>query len=282
MRRRKRDQHLISLLVPMGGEDRFRHADWSWLERYYRDHLGCEAEIIVGRDRRSDKRWYRRPLPFSKTTAINDAFRRSHGDIIVLLDTDCYIDTKVITHCADRIRAAHKRHVRLWFVPYREIYRLTAKATREVLASEPWHPLRFSTPPPREDYEDNQGSGPSTGHRYGAMIMIMPREAFECVGGMDPRFRGWGGDDVSFLHALDALWSWPNGHKNTPNDVLHLWHPKHDSPWGDDRSPWRIRMWVNQIEAGINDWLAMCYASAAKSPKSMRKLVDDGLGKKRK
>jgi hypothetical protein len=112
------------------------------------------------------------------------------------------------------------------------------------------------------------------------MIMIMPRQAFEAVGGMDPRFRGWGGDDGSFVHALDALWSWPNGHKNTPNDVLHLWHTKYDAPDVTERAPWRTRMWADQDVPGANDWLAMCYVAASKSPKSMRKIVDDGLSRK--
>lgn len=280
MRRRKPPARLISILVPMGGTDRFRKANWNWLRAYYSEHLGDEIEIIIGRDRKSEKRWYRKPLPFSKTCAVNDAFSRSRGDIIAILDADAYIETGVITHCAERIRAAGRRGVRLFFVPYREIFRLTPKATREVIASEPWNPLRFSDPPPADDVENSHGSGPSSGREYGAMIMILPRIAFECVGGMEPRARGWGADDLCFLLALDALWSWPSGHKNTPNDVLHLWHPKHDSPWSEDRSPWRTRMWANQTEPGGNDWLATCYKSAAQSPKSMRKLVDEGLGKR--
>lgn len=279
MRRRKRPDNLISILVPMGGTDRFRHADWSWLRQYYIEHLGASIEIIIGRDRKSEQRWYRKPLPFSKTCAVNDAFKRSHGDIIVILDSDAYIETGVITHCAERIRAARERCVRLWFIPYKLIARLTPAATREVLASEPWNPLRFSDPPPPNDVEDNNGSGPSSGKDYGAMIMILPREAFECVGGMDPRMRGWGGDDGSFVHAVDCLWSWPNGHKNTPNDVLHLWHPKFDAPHGPNDPPWRTRIWANQDVPGGNDWLAMCYKTASKSPKSMRKLVDEGFKK---
>jgi len=278
MPRRKRPAHLISILVPIGGHDVYRTVNWEWVRAYLEFHLGDKIEIVVGRDRR---RWSRDRRPFSKTIAVNNAFHRSHGDIVCVMDADVYIDADVITHCADRIRAARKRGIKLWFVPYREIYRLTPEATGELIDSPPWHPLRFSDPPPPHDVEGHEASGPSNGRDYGAMITIMGREAFECVGGMEPRARGWGADDLCFLQALDALYSWPNGHKNTPNDVLHLWHPRIDAQDVADRSPWRTRMWAEQETPGSNDWLAMCYNVASKSPKSMRKLVDEGLGRRK-
>jgi hypothetical protein len=163
----------------------------------------------------------------------------------------------------------------MWFVPYHYIYRLTPKATRRVLHSDPCHPHRFPTPPDPCDVEDTTGSG--HGHRYGAMITIMPREAFEAVGGMDERFRGWGGEDVSFLRALDTLWV---KHKNTPNDVLHLWHPKFhigDAEPENATESWKTRIWDGQEHARTNDWLSMQYDSATNKRKNMRALVQAGF-----
>lgn len=180
---------MISLLVPFGGKDPRRAEVWEWLEQYWRENLP-DCEIVVGHDRRSRKRG----VPFSKAVAVNDAFKRSRGDIIVVLDADTYMSTEVITHCARRIRTAQQYGVRMWLIPYRFLFRLTREASDRVLASDPCDPLQFSTPPPREDVESVNGSG--SGHFYGALAQIMPREAFEIVGGMDPRFRGWGSEDA--------------------------------------------------------------------------------------
>lgn len=162
----------------------------------------------------------------------------------------------------------------MWFVPYHFINRLTEDATERVLDSDPCHPLTFPSPPLPCDVQDTVGSG--HGHRFGAMVQIMPREAFEFVGGMDERFRGWGGEDVSFLRALDTLWA---KHKNTPNQVLHLWHPKfHVGPHSDHPGEaWRTRIWIGQEKARNNDWLSSQYGAATNKPKQMRALVECGL-----
>ena len=118
-KRHKKAGRGISLLVPFNG-DRKRMVVWQWLEKYWRYHLPG-IEIVVGRDFRSENEG----LVYSKTSAVNEAFSRCTGDIIVIADADCYIDTHVISHCARRLRAARKAKVRTWFVPYRHIYRLT-------------------------------------------------------------------------------------------------------------------------------------------------------------
>lgn len=245
----------ISLLVPFRTDNAERRDAWVWLKRYWQHELP-DAEIVVGHDIGG--------RPFSKTNAINQAAKRAKGDIFVILDADTYISGRDITHAVNRIRQARNQDVPLWFVPYRHIYRLTQEASTRVLASDPKDPLRFSEPPDNEDVEDTTGS--LFGHKFGALIMIVPREAFELVGCMDPRFRGWGGEDVSFLRALDTLYV---KHKNTPNDVLHLWHPRHGQVWS-------TRTWDGQERPRANDWLAIKYNRATNKPEMMRQLVDAG------
>jgi len=239
----------ISLLVPFRADNAPREELWDWLARYWRHELP-NCEIVIGRDRTSSGR-HRHKIPFSKTVAVNDAFAHAHGDIIVILDADTYIPGHVVSHAAERLRRARTIGLKEWFVPYRQIYRLTEATTRAVLDSDPCQPMRFPTPPDPLDVEDTSGS--AWGHKYGALIQVMPREAFERVGGMDCRFRGWGGEDVAFLLALDALWG---RHKNTAGDVLHLWHPKlHHGHWTDSHgATWETRIWQGQKACRKKHW----------------------------
>lgn len=256
MRRRHRPQ--ISLLVPFRAdrEDESRAIVWRWLRRYW-EHELPDAEIVIGESH---------TRVFSKTDAVNDAARKARGRIFVILDADTYIPGRVIQHCADEIDRALERGHRRWFIPYRHLYRLTEDATFDVLMSEPGNPLRFSTPPPKDDVESTLGS--AHGRRFGALIQIMPREAFELVGCMDPRFRGWGGEDISFVRALDTLYG---KHKTVRGDVLHLWHHR----IGVD---YVTRMWEGQDGSRANERLAMRYNRATGDRAAMRSLVDEGCG----
>ncbi len=250
----EREPIRISLLVPFKPDNKHRVKVWRWLRRYWGYELP-EAEIVMGTDISK---------PFCKTAAVNDAASRARGDIFVILDADTYISGKVIRRCADRIEAARRQGHHLWFVPYRRVFRLTPEASERVIESDPRRPTRFPSPPDHDDVEGMEGS--SFGHLFGAMIQILPREAFELVGGMDPRFRGWGGEDVAFVRAVDTLYG---KHKTSRNDVLHLWHPKH----GKD---WRTREWQGQSRPRINDNLAMRYHVATGDHVRMRALVDEG------
>ena len=243
-------------------------ANWEWLKEYWECKLPC-AEIVIGRDPASERRpWRRHPKPFSKAVALNNAFKASRGDIIVLLDSDAYLDYRVIEHCAERLRAQREAHVRSWFVPYNHLYRLTKRATDEILRSCPCKPKVLPTPPPKHDIDTRDGSGPL--HVFGAMCQIMPREAFITVGGLDPRFRGWGAEDSAFTQALDTLWG---PRHNTPNDILHLWHPSFTSGSGP---AWTVKMWANQTSSGVNNPLAARFQKAYGKPDVMRALVDEG------
>lgn len=255
---------LISLLIPFRSDHGHRDHLMEWLVEYWRYELP-DAEIIIGEDP------WDKCFPFSKTTAMNDAFRRSHGDVVVLIDADAYVSGAVITHAAGRIRKARESGMRLWFVPYFQMYRLEEHTTFDLLETDPHHPRRFSTPPEIEEVEELVGA--AFGRRFGALIQIMPREAFETVGGMDPRFRGWGGEDVSFLRAVDTLWA---PHKNIPGDVLHLWHPKINTP-GTDSDKWHTRVWSSQRKPRANDWLSTQYNRATNKQRHMRRLVDEGF-----
>jgi hypothetical protein len=247
----------ISFLVPFRADrnQMQRIRNWQWLRRYWEESMPG-AEIIIGQSSGE---------VFSKTEAVNDAASRATGRIFVILDADAYMDASVIQKCADDIELAQERGHARWFIPYRALYRLTEVKSAQILKSDPHRPVRLSSPPKDSDVESKIGS--MHGRRYGAMIQIMSREAFEKVGGMDPRFRGWGGEDISFARALDTLYG---KHKTTNNDVLHIWHPK----FGEN---YHTRIWAGQSSGEVNKHLATRYSVATGDRDRMRALVDEGF-----
>lgn len=273
----RRRRELISILVPRKRDHGRRDLTWHWVKRYLRCEFGASAEIVLGRDHASDHLDENGDeIPFSKSAAINNAAKHAKGDVFVIYDADAYLPGRVIQHCAERIRFARAHGVRRWFVPYRKLFRLTEAASDRVLASDPCDPERFPTPPNPEDVEDMAGSG--HGHLFGAMVMVMPREAFFFVGGLDERFRGWGGEDVSFLRALDTLWA---RHRNTHGQVLHLWHPKIHIGELIPGNQYATRAWSGQKYAQVNGHLASEYNRATNKPAQMRALVSLGFPAKR-
>lgn len=256
----------ISLLVPFRADGARRQETWEWLKEYW-DHELPAAEVILGDSGH---------VPFSKTASVNQAAKKAHGDVFVILDADCFIPGSVLTNCAKQIRNERRHGHPLWFMPYRHFYRLTDKVSRDIMETNPQNPLRLFTANTDQvvhggAYEDYDISSVEStipdvkGNWYGALIQIMPQQAFFTAGMMDERFAGWGGEDVSFLHCVDTLYG---KHKTTPNSVTHLWHPNH----GDTV---HNRVWAGQETAGINSPLAWRYGTARGDKAKMQKLVDE-------
>lgn len=179
----------VSILVPLRaergpvGDERLRN--WAWLEARWRNHFP-EFEIVIGVD---DGR-----APFSKTQAVNDAYSRSTGDMLVLADADSWVDAPSL------VRGLHyAQTLGVLVVPWTTAHRLSAADSARLLASSPTapSPVTKKMVAGAEPYRPS----PSTV----AMIAVLTRDCFERVGGMDPRFRGWGAEDVAFGLACGTL-----------------------------------------------------------------------------
>lgn len=267
--RRFRKGYGISIIIPFrcADPDDQRVRNLAWLKLYWKFQLPG-AEVISG----DDVDWDR---PFSKSVAVNNGVAKSSGDILLIIDADGYISVKNVLHCASEIRAARAQGQRLWFVPYRQFYRLTEAASKWLLRSDPNKPHQYPEPLPHL-FTLAGANDPFIGHWYGAMIQIMPREAFEITGGWDERFRGWGGEDAAALRATDTMYA---PHKTLPGQVLHVWHPQLGPLGKAEQVHWKERMWEGQQDPGVNEALSMKYYGAYRNPARMRKLIDEGVAK---
>lgn len=243
----------ISILIPFASKDPYRKAVFEWLLEYWKHELP-DAEVIVGNSCGK---------VFCKNEALNNAFRKSTGRVIAMLDADAYIEGRIIEKAADEILENLDNH--LWFVPYRHLYRLSEGITANIIASDPSNPLKIVCPPPKNQLDDD-GQKSGYGHRFMAMAAVFPREAVYTLGCWDSRFVGWGSEDACLLRALDTLWG---KHKTLNECIFHLWHPF----IGKD---YKTRKWAGQERAGTNNRLANRYNDAKGKPTKMRKLVDEG------
>lgn len=188
----------VSVLVPYRpGPCPWRERAWEHVRAHYTAHHPG-WEMVVGS---CDGNW-------SKGAAVADAHSRAAGDVLVLADADSITTPDILRAAIEGV--AGGRHS--WAVPHGRVYRLDQQATETVYAGGPVRLGRTVRPP----YLGPAGGG----------VVVVTRAAYETVGGIDPRFAGWGGEDVSLGWALETL---VGGHRRHGARLVHLWHP-HPAP----------------------------------------------------
>lgn len=184
----------VSVLVPYAaGGCPWRARAWDYVSSHYATNHP-DWEVITGT---CAGEW-------SKGAAVADALSRASGDTLVIADADSWVG-------ADTMRRAVASDA-AWVVPHGRVYRLTQRATETVYAGGIIH--RGSTV--RRPYIGPAGGG----------IVVLSRKAFERVGGIDPRYLGWGGEDISFGWALEAI---VGPYVRLGGPLQHLYHP-HPAP----------------------------------------------------
>lgn len=190
----------FSIVIPYrAGGDVHRERAFEFIHEHYRRcHRDCE--LIVSEC--PTKEW-------SKGAAVNEGVARSTGDALILADADSWVGEPTIRTAQELLRTDRFPQ---WIVPHGNVFRLNEAWTQRV-------------------YE---GSAPRTTEvvRYpymglvGGGINVLTRQAFDAVNGMDPRFIGWGGEDLCFGIALTTMKYY---HYRIGEPLWHLYHP-HPAP----------------------------------------------------
>lgn len=124
--------------------------------------------------------------PWCKAEAIDKALRQATGDLLVIADADC-------------------------------ISRTTPASVNAVAAGAPW-----ASP---HDRVRRLGADGHTCEKHPAVrgggIVALHRDTYSAVP-LDPRFTGWGHEDLSWALALDCL-AGPG--QRGEDELVHYWHP---------------------------------------------------------
>jgi hypothetical protein len=200
---------------------------------YERAHPGLN--VLYGVDR-LDGEW-------SKGRAVADGVAHSRSPILVIADADVIVPPEALGYSIIAVM-----HGAAWSMPHGEVYRLSRRGTNALYAS---GDDVLGTP--NIKYVERTHPGP-----HGGGMVVLSRAAYEATG-IDPRFIGFGGDDISFARALDTL---VGKCERFDFPMTHLWH---------ERTPRRH----GNRGSDANEALAARYMIADGDPWAMQSIIDE-------
>lgn len=214
----------VSVIVPVAHDGAERDAAWRWLRPTY----PADWEVVQCCDT-SKGAW-------SKGRAVAAGAAQATGDTFVIADCDLLIDQRVLQRAVELVAERAP-----WVMPHGVVYRLGKKSTVALLKYDT-HPLPARTVGRRHN-------GP-----VGGGFVVCSRAGYDTVRGIDPRFTGWGGEDISFGRALDTL---VGSHLRLWAPTWHLWHVPMVRPQDGRRaSPENERLAGRYLDA-VGDRTAM-------------------------
>ncbi len=196
----------VSVLVPYRPDSPERTRAWRWVASWWADHHP-DFQVVAGAGPDG---------PWRKALAVADALSRADGDLLVIADADVVTDGVGAAVAQVEAGAA-------WAIPHRWVHRLSEAATTMVydgtdllraadLGGYAFHAGPAGAPAmPRRPYVGVAGGG----------MLVLPRTTYERAP-LDPRFAGWGSEDLAPACALAALAGRP---WRGTDRMFHLYHP---------------------------------------------------------
>lgn len=152
--------------------------------------------------------------PWRKGAAVIEALHSIRASVLVVADADVMADPEALQEAVDAVTPVGSQGIRgpAWATPHGPIRRLDRESTVQLYdyGEIPERPVLT-----RPTYR-NRG-------QEGGGITVVPRQIYvRCP--IDPRFEGWGSEDVCWGLALRCLYGPPWSGDGT------LWHLYHDHP----------------------------------------------------
>jgi glycosyltransferase involved in cell wall biosynthesis len=185
---------LATVVIPYRPQEHpFRVANCQRVERHLSDVLpGCP--IILADDGRA---------PFSRACSINEGVKEAETEVVIISDADVIVHRGQLERAIDLANDGHPGLI----IPFERYLYLTKGESRRIVSTSKL-PFR-----PAVEWTMGNSVGP---------CVVVRRDSFLKIKGYDPRFRGWGFEDVAFNDtALTVL----GPTHRIPGDLWHLWHP---------------------------------------------------------
>jgi hypothetical protein len=189
----------VSIIVPMRPDGAERDRNWAYLLARYK-RLYPDWEIVCHPGNPTG--------PWSKGTAVNAAAACATGDVLIVSDADVLVGAQVLPDAVSQLEHAP------WVIPHGYVYRLNAHVTAQLIQRD--DQVNEAGPVPSSRLARRRHIGPA-----GGGLVVTRTSDFETVGGIDPHFTDWGGEDISFARALDTL---VGEHTRLDAPAWHLHH----------------------------------------------------------
>lgn len=185
------------ILVPRRDDGGPRDALWAWCKAWW-EREQSHMPIIEG---------YHTDGLFNRSAAVNRAAALAgNWDVAVIIDSDVICDASRVK---EAVRLAHETGALV--LPHSERRDLSQKGTRLVMSG---YTGNWDRHVHHTYSEDN-------GHPSVSSVVVISRAQWDCIGGFDESFRGWGFEDTAFAAAAMTF----GGIRRLPGEVWHLWHP---------------------------------------------------------
>lgn len=141
--------------------------------------------------------------PWCKARALAPALDYIATPVVIVSDADVFVDCGAVGECVDACASG-----RLWAIPHREVRRLSAQASAQLIDGGELV-YEYDEPP----YIGVSGGG----------VVVLRTDVARAVP-MDGRYIGWGREDMSWAYALDTLAGEPF-RPTVEYPLYHLYHP---------------------------------------------------------
>lgn len=210
----------IDVIIPIKTNNAVQRViNFNWvINRYHK--LAPEANLLIPEND---------DLLFNKAKAINEALDSSNKEFVIINDADTILDFSAVDFAMSWYRYTQNKN--MWFILYGEgkYLRLPMEESEEILKCDPG-----------TEYGKLLTIGRS-GHMLSwAGAILIPREGFEKINGVDERFQGYGYEDNAIQVAADTLIA-PHMRADFCY-IMHLWHPE----------PYELQMGQPMIEQNRN------------------------------
>jgi hypothetical protein len=184
--------------------------------------------------------------PWRKAVSIKRALDKVTDGVVIIADADVWVPG--IEHAVDALKGGYG-----WIKPHSLFVRLNEEATHKIIH------LNYDMQQ-LASLQENLEEIPYQQTPCGGILVIHPEIARAVP--PDPRFEGWGGEDVAWSYALSTLVG-----QNYMTDLVayHLWHPPQERV--DRKTP-------NEKNLKLQETYAKCKGSVEK----MDLLVEEARG----